>query len=124
LSSIVPELAPPGQHLLYAAGRPRTTMVRVIKDEEERQMRLDLEEQLPLFKKHGRLLRLEARDIDSDWTDGGRIGMMMPNETSVKNLYNVGVLTCPFGMDGTTGAVAGARQVVETVRKLFKPGKA
>ena len=124
LSNVVPGLAPPGQHLLYAAGRPRCTMVRVIKDEEERQMRLDLEEQLPLFKKHGRILRLDARDIDSEWTDGGRIGMMMPPETPVKNLYNVGDLVCPFGLDGTTGAVGSARQVAESVKKLFKPGKA
>jgi len=124
LSNIVPELAPPGQHLLYAAGRPRCTMVRVIKDEEERQISLDLEEQLPLFKKHGRILRLDARDIDSEWTDGGRVGFMMPNETPIKNLYNVGDLTCPFGLDGTTGAVAGARHVAESIKKLVKPGRA
>jgi len=96
----------------------------VIKDEEERQMSLDLEEQLPLFKKHGRILRLDARDIDSEWTDGGRVGFMMPNETPIKNLYNVGDLTCPFGLDGTTGAVAGARHVAESIKKLVKPGRA
>jgi len=125
LSSVVPGLAPPGQHLLFVTGRPVCTLVHVIKDEEERQTSLDLKEQLPLFEKHGRILRLEARDIDSEWVDGWcRVGLMMPPETPIKNLYNVGDGVCPLGMDGTTGAVGSARQVAETVKKLFKPGKA
>ena len=124
LSNIVPELAPPGQHLLFAIGHPVCTLVHLNEEEEVRQLSLDLREQLPLFEKYGRILRIDARDRDSEWTAGFPVGFMMSPKTSVKNLYNVGEGVSPFGQNATTGAVASARQVAELIKRGVKPGKA
>jgi len=123
-SNIVPEMAPPGQHLLFATGRPVSTLVHLNEEEEVRQVTLDLKEQLPLFEKHGRILRIEARDIDSEWVDGWcSVGLGVPNETPVKGLYNAGDGAQPFGNIGSTGAAGSARRVAELIRKSFKPGE-
>jgi len=125
LSNISPELAPPNQHLLFAVGGPPSSFVHMDKEEEERQTRLDLMEQLPGLEKYGRILKIDPRDISDELLYGwSPVGFMMPAETPVKNLYNVGDGMCPFGLIGTTGAVGSARQVAEIVRKLIKPGKA
>jgi len=125
LSNISPELAPPNQHLLFAVGGPPSSFVHMDKEEEERQTRLDLMEQLPGLEKYGRILKIDPRDIADELLYGwSPVGFMMPAETPVKNLYNVGDGMCPFGLIGTTGAVGSARQVAEIVRKLIKPGKA
>jgi len=122
LSNIVPGLAPPGQHLLYATGRARSTLGHMIKEEEQRQVSLDLKEQLPLFEKHGRILKIDAHDIDSEWVDGwAPVGFGVPNETPVKGLYNAGDGALPWGNIGTTAAVSSARRVAELIRKGFKP---
>lgn len=124
VSNIVPELAPPGQHLLFATGRPVSTLVHLNEEEEQRQVSLDLKEQLPLFDKHGRILRIDARDIDTEWVDGWcPAGFGVPNETPVKSLYNAGDGAPPFGNIGTTGAVGSARRVVELIKKGFTPGE-
>ncbi len=124
LSNIVPELAPPGQHLLFATGRPITTRVHADEDEEIRQVSLDLKEQLPLLEKHGRVLRIEARDINSEWVDGWcSVGFCVPNETPVKGLYNAGDGALPWGLIGSTGAAGSARRAAELIRKAFKPGR-
>lgn len=125
LSNISPELAPPGQHLLFAVGGPPSSFVHMDKEEEERQVRLDLMEQLPGLEKYGRILKIDPRDISDELLYGwSPVSFMMPYETPVKNLYNVGDGMCPFGLIGTTGAVGSARQVAEIVRKLIKPRKA
>ena len=88
-------------------------------------MLLDLKEQLPGLEKHGRILKIDPRDIDDDMVGAwAPAGFMMPPETPVKNLYNVGDGSCPSGLTGTTGAVGSARQVAEITSKLFQSGKA
>jgi phytoene dehydrogenase-like protein len=126
MSSIAPELAPPGQHLLFAYCSPRTSFMNHMDIEEEvRQVRLDLSEQLPGLEKYGRILRIDPRDIDHEFTGSrARIGSGMPIETPTKNLFNVGDGCYAPGLNGTTGAVDSAQRVVETVKKRFKPGKA
>ena len=121
LSSAVPETAPSGQHLLFAFGCARSSAVHIDKEEEIRQVTLDLKEQLPLFEKHGRILKIDPRDIDDDFPEvRGRYDFRTPTETPIKNLYNVGDAVIPFGLVGTTAVVHTARQVAETVRKSLK----
>jgi len=125
LSSISPELAPPGQHLLFLYCAPRTSFQdHIDAEEEERQVIMDIKEQLPLFEKHGRILKLDPRDIDHEFPGSRcRIGSGMPVETPVKNLYNVGDGCNPPGITGTTGAVGSARRVIDIIKKTYKPGK-
>jgi len=121
ISNAVPEAAPPGQHLLFAFGCSRSSAVHIDKEEEIRQVTLDLKEQLPLFKKHGRILKIDPRDIDDEFPEvRGRYDFVIPPETPLKNLYNVGDAVIPMGLVGTTAVVHTARQVAETVRKSFK----
>jgi phytoene dehydrogenase-like protein len=125
LSNIAHGLAPPGQHLLYATGRPVSTLVHLNEEEEVRQVSLDLKEQLPLFERHGRILRIDARDLDSEWVDGWcSVGFCVPNETPVKGLYLAGDGALPWGLIGSTGAAGSARQAAELIKKAIKPAKA
>lgn len=120
MSSISPDYAPPGQHILFAYASPRSYCVRMDIEEELRQTTLDLKEQLPGFEKHGRILKLEARDIDREDT-ATTAWFGMPIETPVKNLYNVGDSMLPLGIVGATGAIDSGRRAAEIVRKAFKP---
>lgn len=123
LSNACPALAPPGQHLMFVAGPPVSSECRVNADEEIRQVTLDIEEQLPQFKQHGRILRIVCKNIDDEFPFGGtRIGYGMPIETPVKGLYNVGDWCFGKGLTGTTGAVESSFRVVEQVKKLLKKG--
>ena len=93
------------------------------KEEEMRQIALDLQEQLPRFEKHGRVLKMVPKDIDDDLPEvRTRAGFGIPPETSVKNLYNVGDAIVSASAGGTTGAVEFARLAVEMITKRVKPG--
>jgi len=121
LTSIAPALAPPGQHLMFGLASPVSSEVNMDVDEETRQVTLDIKEQLPLFEKHGRILRIETRNRDNPFTDvKTRPGLGMPAETPVKNLYNVGDSILAPGLAGTTGAAESALRVVEILRKRLK----
>lgn len=121
LSSIAPQLAPPGQHLMFGLASPLTSETRINVEEEARQVTLDLEEQLPRFKEHGRILMVDVRNIDHQFTDCvTRPGLGLPPETPVKNLYNVGDAILAPGLVGTTGAADSALRVLEIVKKRLK----
>jgi len=125
ISNIAPGLAPPGQHVFFAFGSPRSFMVHMNAEEEQRQITLDLQEQLPLFEKHGRILKIESHDIDHDFPAVFAYpGLGMPIETPVKDLYNVGDPILPVGLVGSTGAVDSAWRAAEKIRKSYKPAKA
>ena len=124
LSSISPKLAPPGQHLLFCYGSGPSSEVHLDTEEEERQINLDLVEQLPKFEKHGRVLKMWSKDIDDDLPESRtRVGLGMAPETPVKNLYNVGDAILAQGLVGTNGAAESGRRVAELIRKRVKPGK-
>lgn len=121
ISTIAPQLAPPGQHLMFGLGSPVSSETRVNVEEETRQAMLDLEEQLPRFKEHGKVLMIDVRNIDHQFPDVvTRPGMTIPPETPVKNLYNVGDAILAPGLAGTTGAADSALRVVEMVKKRLK----
>lgn len=120
-STIVPELAPPGQHVLFCFGAPRTSELHMDKEEEMRQIKLDLEEQLPRFKEHGRILKMVPKDIDDPFPEvRTRIGLGMPPETPIKGLYNVGDAIITPGIAGSTGAAESGKRVTEIIKKNYK----
>ena len=118
-----PELAPPGQHLMVIWGTPESCLHHVDKDEEARQNLQDIREVFPDFDKHGRILRMDVRDIDDDFPAlRSWMGYDMPQETPLSNLYYVGDAVKPFGWEGLAACVKGARLVVDKVRKRLRPG--
>lgn len=121
LSNACPKLAPPGQHLTFVAGPPVSSECRLNEEEEIKQVTLDLEEQLPRFKQHGRILRMVCKNIDDEFPfQGTRVGYGMPTETSLKNLYNAGDWCLGKGLTGTTAAVEASFRMVEQVKKQLK----
>ena len=124
LSSISPQLAPPGQHLLFAFGSPVSNETRMDVQEEQEQILRDLKDQFPLFEKHGRVIKFDSRNIDDELPEmRTRVGIVIPVETPVKNLYNVGD-GCPImGYTGSNAAAETAVRVAGMVRKQFKSGK-
>jgi len=125
LSSISPQLAPPGQHLLFAFGSPVSNEVRMDVEVEQEQILKDLKEQFPLFEKHGRVIKFDSRNIDDELPEmRTRVGIVIPVETPVKNLYNVGD-GCPImGYTGSNAAAETAVRVAGIVQKQYKLGKA
>jgi len=121
LSSIAPELAPPGQHLLFGLASPVSSEVSMNEEEELRQVTMDIKEQLPEFEKYGRILKIDLHNVDDPLTDvSTRIGFGMPPETPVKNLYNVGDAILAPGFAGTTAAVESSFRVLEMLKKRLK----
>jgi phytoene dehydrogenase-like protein len=125
LSSISPQLAPPGQHLLFAFGSPVSNEVRMDVEVEQEQILKDLKEQFPLFEKHGRVIKFDSRNVDDELPEmRTRVGIVVAVETPVKDLYNVGD-GCPImGYTGSNAAAETAVRVAGIVRKQYKPGKA
>lgn len=114
LTNVSPDLAPPGQHLLYCLGAPPSCLQPINVEEEIDQNTLDLKEQFPKFDRHGRILKMEV--IYQDWPRPGR---NISQETPVENLYNVGdVVTPPGGLFGAPGAVESAKCVVAIVNRI------
>ena len=123
-SLIVPQLAPPGQHVLFAFGAPKTSELHMDKEEEMRQIKLDLEEQIPRFKEHGRIIKMVPKDVDDPFPEvRTRIGLGMPPETPVKGLYNVGDAIITLGIAGSTGAAESGKRVADIIKKNYKPQK-
>jgi phytoene desaturase len=126
LTNSCPDMAPPGQHLTWACASPPSTLFPVDPEEEERQVRKDLDLIFPdMEKKGGRVLEIEVRNMDHDLPEGRTwLGPAynMPRETAVKNLFNVGDATCSPGIGGTSGCAEGAKRIIETVRKKVKAG--
>lgn len=124
ISLIVPELAPPGQHMMFCFGAPKTSELHMDKEEEKRQIILDLEEQIPRFKEHGRILQMWPKDIDDEFPEvRTRTGLGMEPETSVKNLYNVGDAILTMGIAGSTAAAESGKRVADAIKKKIKPVK-
>ena len=124
LTPFCPELAPPGQHLLVVWGTPGTSRYHIDKEEEARLALEDIRTVYPDFDKHGKILRMETRDID-DYFPALRswMGYDMSQETPLPNMFFTGDGVKPFGWEGTPACAQGARLVVNMVKKRFKPGK-
>jgi len=122
LSNISPYFAPPGQHLMFCLAPATTSEVPMDQEVEERQLLLDLQEQFPLFSKYGRVLKIVAKNVDDELPAiRARLNNMMPNDTPINNLYNVGDATCDYGLIGATGAAETGKHVAGIVKNYYKP---
>jgi phytoene dehydrogenase-like protein len=122
LSNISSHFAPPGQHLMFCLAPATTSEVTMDPEVEKTQLLLDLQEQFPLFIKYGRVLKIVVKNVDNELPAiRAMLNNMMPNDTPINNLYNVGDATCEYGLIGATGAAKTGRQVAEIIKKYYKP---
>jgi len=120
ITNICPELAPPGQHLLYTVAEPLSCLLPMDEEYEIQQCMLDLKEQFPDFEKHGRILKIDPRNVDHEWPEERTWnGYDMPIETPISNLLNVGDACKDAGLAGTSGAAESGMRAVDMVRKLL-----
>ncbi|HUX99150.1 MAG TPA: NAD(P)/FAD-dependent oxidoreductase [Candidatus Deferrimicrobium sp.] len=123
ITNICPELAPPGQHLLYASVEPISCIHPVEVPCETQQIKHDLKELFPDFENHGRILQLKLCGDKNEWPEGRTwLGYGLPVETPLCNLFNVGDGCVAPGLIGTTGSVESGYRVVDKVRKIFESG--
>jgi len=121
MSNICPELAPPGQHLLYTSAEPLSCLLPFDEEYEIQQCMLDIKEQYPDFEKHGRILKMEPRNVDHEWPEGRTWnGYTMPVDTPIQNLYNVGDACMNLGLAGSSGAAESGVRVADMVKKRIK----
>jgi phytoene dehydrogenase-like protein len=125
VSLFAPEIAPPGQHLTIIWGTPGSCLKHLDPEEEARLNREDLEEVFPEFRKHGRLLRQDIRDIDDEFPAlRSWMGYDLPQKTPVSNLLMVGDGVKPFGWEGLAACAESARLAVNELRKTCRPSGA
>ncbi len=121
LTNMCPELAPPGQHLLYVVAEPLSGFLRMDEEYEKQQCMLDIKEQFPDFEKHGRILKIEPRNIDHEWPEERTWnGYDMPVETPISNLFNIGDACKNVGLAGSSGAVESGKRGAEMAMKLIR----
>lgn len=121
VTNVCPELAPQGQHLLYAVAEPLSCLLPMDEEYEIQQCILDIKEQFPDFEKHGRILKIDPRNIDHEWPEERTWnGYDMPVETPIKNLFNVGDACKNVGLAGTSGAAESGVRAADMVRKHIK----
>jgi len=120
-TNICPELAPKGQHLLYTVAEPKSCLLPMDEEYEIQQCMLDIKEQFPDFEKHGRILRIEPRNVDHEWPEERTWnGYDMPVETPIPNLFNVGDACKEIGLAGTSGAAESGMRAASIIRKRLK----
>jgi hypothetical protein len=128
-STIAPELAPSGKHLTFIFGGPQSSLFPPDNEYEAKQYMLDLDELLPGWKDHGKILKLDIRNVDSEFPEYlSWPGHGMPPETPIKNLFNVGdAITAVWdkkqlidtGYVGTMAAADSAIMVANLVKKML-----
>lgn len=112
-SLISPDVSPPGQFLHTAFGAP-TDAAHSDLNAELRNTLVELEANFPGQLAGARFL-VSARHSGQSPGMHRWAGHMMPVETPVANLYNVGDGCTPPGTIGTEGAAASAREVAKLV---------
>lgn len=121
MTSRCPELAPQGQFLTVVWGTPASSIRHMDKEEEARLNLEDIRQVFPEFDKHGRILRMDLRDIDDEFVAyRSWMGYDMPQEMPIPNLFHVGDAVKPFGWEGTVACAQGAKLLVGSLRKQIK----
>ncbi len=128
-SSICPELAPPGQSLTFIFGGPQNSLLPMDIEYETKQYMADLDDLIPDWRKRGRILKLDFRNIDSEFPEyRSWPGHGMPPETPIENLYNCGDAIIArqegeqiidTGYVGTAGAAESGRVVADIVKRIL-----
>ena len=114
------EIGPPGKHLLWTCGTPVNCSDHMDVEKEIKRNEADMEKAFPLFKKHGRVLKWEVKDIDDDlpcmrsWP-----GYDMPVYTPIENLFDVGDGVKEPGWCGTPACAKSAWMAVDIIRERF-----
>ncbi len=111
-SLISPQLAPEGKYLHTAYGAPVDATVTDLRADAATTL-TELEENFPGLQSHAEFL-VKARHIGPAPGMHRWPGFMMPNETPVAGLYNVGDGATPPGTIGTEGSAASARAAVQS----------
>jgi phytoene dehydrogenase-like protein len=114
-SLISPALAPPGSYLHTAYGAPRDAARPDLEAEMKNTLR-ELEENFPGTLARARFL-VRARHSGQAPGMHRWPGYMMPVDTPVAGLFNVGDGCTPPGTIGTEGSAASARAVVERITR-------
>lgn len=112
-SLISPDLAPPGAYLHTAYGAPRDAATADLKVDAANTLE-ELEANFPGVLKQARFL-VQARHSGKSPGMHRWPGYMMPVDTPVENLFNVGDGVTSPGTIGTEGAAASARAVAEKI---------
>ena len=112
-SIISPVLAPPGKFLHTAYGAPRDAATSDLKQEAHNTLR-ELEDNFPGVTDKAQFL-VKARHCGQSPGMHRWPGFMMPVETPVQNLFNVGDGATSPGTIGTEGAAASARAAVNQI---------
>ena len=119
---VMPEMAPPGKHIIIAAGMPRPCIEPISPRRELELNMLDIRENLPGFDEHGEVLM--AMTFHKDWPMFGTWpGQGLPQKTPVVNLYLVGDRALPPGWVASSGVARTAQIVSEDIMLRFKPGE-
>jgi len=113
LSIISPGLAPPGKFLHTAYGAPSDAAHSDLKEEANNTLQ-ELEENFPGVIDKARFL-VKARHSGRSPGMHRWAGFMMPVETPVQNLFNVGDGATSPGTIGTEGAASSAKAAVERI---------
>ena len=110
-------------------GGPQSSLFPPDNEYEAKQYMLDLDELLAGWKDHGKILKLDLRNVDSEFPEYRRWpGHGMPPETPIKNLFNVGdAITAVWkrkrlidtGYVGTMAAADSAILVANRVKKML-----
>ena len=119
-SIISPGLAPPGKFLHTAYGAPSDAAHSDLREEARNTMQ-ELEDNFPGVMEKAQFL-VKARHSGQSPGMHRWAGFMMPVETPVQNLFNVGDGATSPGTIGTEGAASSARRAVELING--KGGKA
>jgi phytoene dehydrogenase-like protein len=112
-SIISPALAPPGKFLHTAYGAPSDASRSNLKEEASNTLR-ELEENFPGVVERAQFL-VKARHSGQSPGMHRWAGHMMPVETPVENLFNVGDGATSPGTIGTEGAAASAKAAVAQI---------
>ncbi len=119
---VMPEMAPPGKHIVIAAGMPRPCVEPISPKRELELNLLDIRENLPGFDEHGEILM--AMTFHRDWPMFGTWpGRGLPQKTPLLNLYIVGDRALPPGWVASSGVARTAQIVAEDIMSRFNPGE-
>ncbi len=118
-TTVCPELAPAGQHLLLAGGGPGSSTPPFDKKREMELCMQDLKDLIPDFARRARIFT--AGFYHGRWP-GMHCwpGRELPQKTPIENLHNVGDGVKPAGTTGLPGAAASALAAVEDIKMRMK----
>ena len=119
-TTICPEMAPKGKHILEAASVPASIQPPYDFKKEVALTLQDLRNSIPDFDKHVQILRVNI--AQGEWGVAGCLpGHSLPIKTPVYGLYLAGDRSAPKGWWCSLAAIKSGRLVAEDLVRRFKP---